>query len=201
LIRSRRSAASSTRCPESFSRLPAKQPLLLAIEDLHWADDTSLELLAVLARRVRRERILLLATYRDDEVSGGLGYLLDELDRNRLAVELRLTRLGRDEVAAMLWAIFGLDRPVRPEFLRTIYALSEGNPFFVEELLRSLMAGGDVGYQAAGWDRAPVNELRLPRTVHDAVRRRTDRVSSEARQVLVLAAVAGRRSTSSCYGA
>ena len=95
------------------SRLAARQPLLLVIEDLHWADDTSLELLAVLARRVPRERILLLGTYRDDEVSGGLAYLLDELDRSRLAVKLRLTRFGRDEVAAMLRAILEPDRPAR----------------------------------------------------------------------------------------
>jgi DNA-binding CsgD family transcriptional regulator/tetratricopeptide (TPR) repeat protein len=177
----------------TLSRLAARQPLLLVIEDLHWADETSLELLAVLARRVPREPILLLGTYRDDEVSGGLGSLLDELDRGRLAVELRLARLGRDEVAAMLRAIFGLDRPVRQDFLLAIYALAEGNPFFIEELLRSLVAAGDAARVAGGWDRQPVNELRLPRTVHDAVRRRTDRVSPEARQVLVLAAVAGRR--------
>jgi DNA-binding CsgD family transcriptional regulator/tetratricopeptide (TPR) repeat protein len=170
-----------------LSRLAATQPLLVVIEDLHWADEASLELLAVLARRIPHEPILLLGTYRDDEVGKGVGYLLDELDRSRLAVKLNLLRLGRDEVAAMLRAIFGLDRPLRPEFLQAIYALTEGNPFFVEELLRSLVDAG------GSWDRQPVNELRLPRTVHDAVQRRTDRVSSQARQVLVLAAVAGRR--------
>jgi DNA-binding CsgD family transcriptional regulator/Tfp pilus assembly protein PilF len=184
---------------EIQSRLAARQPLLLVIEDLHWADDTSLELLAVLARRVPRERILLLGTYRDDEVSVGLRYLLDELDRSRLALELRLTRLGRDEVAAMLRAILEPDRPVRQDFfqhqlqLQAIYALSEGNPFFVEELLRSLLAAGDIAYLDGRWDLKPVNELHLPRTVHDAVQRRTHRLSPEALQVLVQAAVAGRR--------
>ncbi len=165
-------------------RLAARHPLLLVIEDLHWADDTSLELLAVLARRVPREPILLLGTYRDDEVGNGLGYLLDELDRSRQAIKLRLTRLGRGEVAAMLRAIFEPDRPIHQKFLEAIYALTEGNPSFVEELLRSLVDAG------GSWDRPPVNELRLPRTVHDAVQRRTDRVSPRARQVLVLAAVA-----------
>jgi DNA-binding CsgD family transcriptional regulator/tetratricopeptide (TPR) repeat protein len=177
----------------AFSCLAAGQPLLLVVEDLHWADETSLELLAVLARRVPREPILLLATYRDDEVGGALGYLLNELDRSRLAVELRLTRLGYDDVAAMLRAIFDLDRPVHRRFLRAIYALTEGNPFFVEELLRSLVAAGDVADGDGGWDRTPVNELRLPRTVHDAVRRRTERLSPDACAVLLLAAVAGRR--------
>jgi predicted ATPase len=147
----------------------------------------------VLARRIPREPILLLGTYRDDEVGKGLGYLLDELDRSRLAVKLRLTRLDRDEVAAMLRAVFQLDQPVRQHLLEAIYALTEGNPFFVEELLRSLVAAGDIANVDGSWDFKPLNQLRLPRTVHDAVQRRTDRVSPEARQVLVLAAVAGRR--------
>ncbi len=169
-----------------LSRLAARQPLLLVVEDLHWADETSLELLAMLARRVSREPILLLGTRRDDEAGGDLGSLLNELDRGRLAVNLRLPRLSRDEVGAMLGAIVGPDRPVHQDLLLAIYSLAEGNPFFIEELLRSLIGAG-------GWDRQPVNELPLPRSVHDAVRRRTDRVSPEARQVLVPAAVLGQR--------
>jgi DNA-binding CsgD family transcriptional regulator/tetratricopeptide (TPR) repeat protein len=176
-----------------LSRLAAGQPLLLVLEDVHWADDTSLELLAVLARRLPREPVLLIATYREDEVSSGLRYLLEELDRWRLAIELRLTRLGRVEVAAMLRAMSEPDRPIRQDVHQTIYALSEGNPFFIEELVRSLLAAGGLAQVAGRRERTPVNELRLPRSVHDAVRRRTDRISSQAREVLVLAAIAGRR--------
>jgi DNA-binding CsgD family transcriptional regulator len=176
-----------------FSRLAARQPLLLVLEDLHWADDTSLELLALLARRVTREPILLLGTYRDDEVDRGLGAFLSEVDRSRLTVELRITPLGRDGLAAMLRAIYKLDAEIRPEFLHAIYALTEGNPFFIEELLRSLPWAGGLVSPDESWNRMPLHELRLPRTVHDAVQRRTNRVSPEARRVLVMAAVAGRR--------
>ena len=176
-----------------FSRLAARQPLLLVLEDLHWADDTSLELLAMVARRVPREHILLLGTYRDDEVSQGLGSLLQELDRSRLALELRLARLERAGVAAMLQAIFGFERPIRPEFLQAIYMLTEGNPFFIEELLRSLPRESDNLALDTTSDRLAPHELRLPRTVNDAVLRRTNGVSPEARRVLVIAAVAGRR--------
>ena len=102
-----------------LSRLAARQPLLLVLEDLHWADDTSLELLAVLARRVPREPILLLGTYRDDEVSRRPRL---PAERARSAAGLRWSSAStvspRDEVAAMLRAIFELDRPVRNDLRR-----------------------------------------------------------------------------------
>jgi predicted ATPase len=189
----------------ALSRLATRQPLLLVIEDVHWADDESLELLAVLARRVPRESILLLGTYRDDEVTGGsLGSLLDELDRSRLAVEVSLGRLGRDEVGAMLRAIFEPDQPVRQDYLQLklhlqpIYALTEGNPFFVEELLRSLVAAGDIALVDGSWEFKPLSELRLPRTVHDAVveyvvrRRISARGAGRATRVAAAARSPGR---------
>jgi predicted ATPase len=85
----------------------------------------------------------------------------------------------------MLGAIFGPDWPVRQEFLRAIYSLAEGNPFFGEELLRSLIASG-------GWDRQPVNELPLPAGVHEPSGAALSN-SPDARQVLVPAAVLGQR--------
>jgi DNA-binding NarL/FixJ family response regulator len=156
-----------------LSQLAIRQPLLLVLEDLHWADDTSLELLGVLARRVSHERILLLGTYRSEEVSRALGSLLTELDRSRALLELHLDRLPREGVAAMLRAIYKLDRPVHPALVDAIYSLTEGNPFFVEELMRS--------------------QPRLPRSIQDAVLQRANRLSPRAWHVLVLAAVAGRR--------
>ena len=174
-----------------FSQLAARQPLLLILEDLHWADDTTLEVLAMVARRIPRERILLLGTYRNDEVSRGLGSVLNELDRSRASLELRLDRLVRAGVAVMLQAIFKLDRPVRNDIVDAIYALTEGNPFFVEELIRSQRDDARGTDDSSTFLRA--HELRLPRSIQDAVLQRTSRVSPQAREVLVLAAVAGRR--------
>ena len=72
----------------------------------------------------------------------------------------------------MLRAIFGLDRPVRAEFLAAIHDLTDGNPFFVEEVLRALVAAGDIFYADGGWDRKPLADLRIPRSVQDAVQQR-----------------------------
>ncbi len=178
---------------QSLAHLAEAHPLLIAVEDVHWSDDTSLEFLLHLARRVAAQPILLVLTYRSDEAHPALAHFLAELDRQRLATELRLARLSRDEVEAMLGAIFGLPRPVRAESLEPLYALTEGNPFFIEEVLKALVAAGDIFYADGDWGRKQASELHPPRSVQDAVKRRSERLSAGARQMLTLAAVAGRR--------
>src|SRR3989440_9276812 len=168
-------------------------PVLLVVEDLHWSDDTSLEFLHYLARRCSAQRFLLLLTYRSDEVRPSLRHFLAQLDRERLAQEILLARLTRDEIEAMLRAIFALPRSTRLELPDPIYTLTEGNPFFVEEALKSLIAAGEIFYTNGRWERMELRELHVPRSIQDAVQQRTDRLSDSARRVLSLAAVAGRR--------
>jgi DNA-binding CsgD family transcriptional regulator len=168
-------------------------PTLLLMEDLHWSDETSLEFLHYLARRCSASPILLLLTYRSDEVHSSLRHFLAQLDRERLAQEISLTRLTRDEVEAMLRAIFALQRSAHVELPDRIYAITEGNPFFVEEMLKSLITAGEIYYANGRWERKPMGELHIPRSVQDAVRQRTDQLSEPTRHVLILAAVTGRR--------
>ena len=169
-----------------------KQAVLLIIEDMHWSDETSLEFLHYLARRSTAQQLLLLLTYRSDEVRPRLRQFLAQMDRERLAQELWLAHLTRDDVNAMLRAIFSLTRSARLELPDPIYDLTEGNPFFVEEVLKSLIAAGDIFYLNGHWDRKPLAELRIPRSVQDAVQQRTDLLSEQARRALTLAAVTGR---------
>jgi DNA-binding CsgD family transcriptional regulator/tetratricopeptide (TPR) repeat protein len=169
-----------------------QSPLLVIVEDLHWSDDTSLEFLLFLARRVTTQPILLLLTFRSDQLNPELEHFLGSLDRERLASELSLAPLTPGEVDSMLRATFGLSRPVRAEFLNALYTLTEGNPFFIEEVLKSLVASGKTIPLDGEWEKA-IDELHIPRTVQDAVRQRTDRLSSPAREILSFAAVAGRR--------
>jgi predicted ATPase/DNA-binding CsgD family transcriptional regulator len=169
------------------------QPVLVLIEDLHWSDESSLDVLLSLLRRAHAQPVLLLGTYRSDEVGPRLGDWLAQLDREHFAQELHLAPLRRDEVAAMLRAIFALPRPVGVETLDAIYSLTEGNPFFVEELLKSLITAGDMFYADGVWDRKRIETLRIPRSLNDAVARRVAQLSTDARHVLALAAVVGRR--------
>jgi len=176
-----------------FARLAERQPLLIVVEDVHWIDDTSLEFLLVLARRLPNMRALLLLTYRSDEVQPSLGRTITRMERERLVSEYALRPLPAADVDAMIRAIFEQATPTRHEFLDPIMSLTEGNPFFIEEILKSLVAAGGIFYADGTWDRKPIGELDIPRSVHDAVHQRAEQLSGEARQILTTAAVTGRR--------
>jgi len=182
-----------------FTHLSATQPLLLIVEDIHWSDETSLDFLLYLARRIASQRILLLLIYRSEEMHPAFTRLLAGLDRERLATELTLTHLSLEEVGAMIHAIFAMPRAASAAFLETLYALTEGNPFFIEEMLKSLVTEGEIVYADGRWERrprkgdSPHGRPHLPRSVQLAVQQRLDHLSSEARDVLSLAAATGRR--------
>lgn len=176
-----------------FARAASRGPLLVVIEDLHWSDDTSLEFLALLARRIKSLPVFLLLTYRSDEVRLALAGFLAGLDRERLGTEWPLARLTTGEVRDMISAIFELTTPPRPEFIDAMYSLTEGNPFFLEEVLKSLVASGGIFFKEGTWDRKPIEELQIPRSVHAAVANRTKHLSDGAGDVLRVAAIAGRR--------
>lgn len=170
-------------------------PRLLVLEDLHWCDDTSLEFLLYFVRRRADDGSLLLLTYRPDEVQANpaLQTFLAELGRLRLATELHLHPLITEHVAQMIRAIFEQPTPVQAEFVETLQALTEGNPFFVEETLKALVISGDIFYSPGGWTRRPIHELRIPQTIADAVQRRSGQLSEAGQQLLAMAAVSGRR--------
>src|SRR6266571_119421 len=188
-----------TALAQFFTGQATKQPVLLVIEDLHWSDETSLEFLHYLARRCTASPLLVLLTYRNDEVHPSLNHFLAQLDRERLAQEFALAPLTRSDMSAMLHAIFDLRRSVfmvpplaQGELLDAMYMLTEGNPFLIEELLKSLIEAGDIFDEQGRWKRKEIRELHIPRSVQDAVELRTAHLSEGARQVLNLAAVAGR---------
>ncbi|MEO7912893.1 MAG: AAA family ATPase [Roseiflexaceae bacterium] len=171
----------------------AHRPLVFIIEDLHWSDPASLDFLLFLARQAGSMPVLLIGTYRGDEVGPALRHFLMQLDRTRQAHELVLAPLTSAEVELMIQHIFDLHRPIHAEFVNTLYTLTEGNPFFVEELLKALVVAGDIFIVDGTWDRKPIDRLRIPRSIQDAVQQRVEHQSADARQVLGLAAVAGRR--------
>lgn len=177
----------------SIARYAEPHPLLFMVEDLHWSDDSSLEFLLYLARQIGPQRILMVLTYRSDEVHSQLQHFLAELDRQRLAAELRLAPLSVAEVDAMLRSVFQLQRPVDVEFLQALYSLTEGNPFFIEEVLKSLVKAGEISDAGVVGNDWPSDALRIPRSVQDAVQRRAERLSRAAQRTLAVAAVAGRR--------
>jgi DNA-binding CsgD family transcriptional regulator len=183
-----------------FLDLAVYSPTLLVVEDIHWSDDTSLDFLHYLARHSVSQALLLLVTYRRDETHPPLRSWLAELNRERLAQEIHLVPLSHDEVDTMLSAIFeqrhtafDMRRFLHGELLDVLYTLTEGNPFFVEEILSSLIAVGDIFYVQGYWNRRSGTQVSIPQSVQDAVQQRTAHVSEAARYVLTLAAVTGRQ--------
>jgi tetratricopeptide (TPR) repeat protein len=176
-----------------FVGLATKQPLLLIIEDIHWSDDASLDLLHQLARQSAHHPILVILTYRNDESHFGLRSWLAQLDREHLAHEFALIPLSRSDVEAMLKVILDRPGPVPPSTLEALYELTDGNPFFVEEVVKSLVVAGAAVSDPNIWDGQTLPDVHVPRSVQDAVQQRLARVSDAARQVAILAAVAGRR--------
>jgi DNA-binding CsgD family transcriptional regulator/tetratricopeptide (TPR) repeat protein len=167
----------------TFDQLMQASPALVVIEDIHWADEGSLDLLLHLARSAPRRGLVLLLTLRGEDASPSASELRLTLERHRLITELVLAPLGGEDVATMVGGLLGDTPPAQTT--ETIIDLTEGNPFFVEEVVRTTLAASrDVRLHAA---------VGVPRTVHDAVQRRVHRLGEPARQVLQVAAIAGRR--------
>jgi DNA-binding CsgD family transcriptional regulator/tetratricopeptide (TPR) repeat protein len=159
-----------------LGRLSKETPLVLVVEDVHWADRSTRDLLAFLTRNLRRERVLLVVTYRSDETGRArLRTFLAELDRASPARRVELRRFARAETQAQLTGILGAVPAA--DLVEAVFARSEGNPFFTEELLEAVRAGSGV----------------LPETLRDLLQGRVEALPEPARHVLGAAAVAGRR--------
>jgi DNA-binding CsgD family transcriptional regulator len=175
--------------------LSRERPIIIVVEDLHWADEASLELFPHLARKLRGAPLLLVGTYRSDELHRRhpLRPVLAELGRSRLAVDIALRRLSEEEVAEFLRAALRLERLPAPEFRRAIFETCEGNPLFMEEVLRALAERGDVEYRDGQWRRTKdVADIAIPDTLRDAVLERFTTLSTQTQNVLRHAAVIGQ---------
>lgn len=163
-----------------LGRLSRSQPVVLVLEDLHWADRSTLEVIAFLVRNLRRERVAVLATYRHDEIHRDhpMRPWLVELRRADMVDSLELRRLDREDTAEQLAAILG--SAPSPAVVDAIYERGEGNPFFSEELLGAVTA--------SGFSEFPGTLLDVPLTKVHAL-------SEPAQELLRVAAAAGRRAS------
>jgi DNA-binding CsgD family transcriptional regulator/tetratricopeptide (TPR) repeat protein len=155
-------------------RLASTVPLLWVLEDLHWADRSTRDLLAFLATYLRSGRVLVVGSFRSDELDRRhpLRRLLGELVRNRRVVRLELPRFRRAELAELLAGLLGEQPPAQQ--VDDVYARSGGNPFFAEELV---LAGADPGV--------------LPPSLREVLLARVVRLGDRTQQLLRVAAAAG----------
>jgi predicted ATPase len=173
-------------------RQTATQPVALIVEDIHWADAASLSFLLFLARGIVASPFILLLSYRPSETNDALVNLLTAFDRDPLAQTLQLQPLTRSEVGQMLRAILDQQEEISFELVTAIHSLTDGNPFFIEEVFTALIASRDIYFDSGSWRRKPLAQMIIPDSVQRLVRQRLDRVSPQAAQFLNLAAISGR---------
>jgi DNA-binding SARP family transcriptional activator len=169
------------------TRLAARAPLLLVLEDLHWADEMSLRLLAIAGRRLRSSPIVIAATAREEELPGTpeLRRTLLELEKSGIFTAVRLAPISQPDTAELVRVLSrpGADEQALAGVAEKVWQASEGNPFVIVECMRAV---SDSGTRPA--DGAPA----LPARVRDLINEHVERLGPKARQLLATAAVAGR---------
>lgn len=177
-----------------FHNLSEDKGLLLFVDDIHWADQGTLSLLHYLLRHLRNERMMVLACYREVELDRQHPFAasLVEWNRDHLATRTSLSRLTQEQVGQLLSALFGQEG-VSHEFTGAIYKETEGNPFFIEEVIKSLIEQGQIYRVDGRWERQEVSELAIPQSVKEAIGRRLDRQSQAGMDMLHTAAALGKR--------
>ena len=167
-------------------------PNAYLIDDLHWADESTLALLQHLAPHLAQMPMLIVGTYRDVDLDAERPFArtLETLTRQRLAHKIALKRLDQGRVGELLAALAG--QPAPAPLVRAVFRETEGNPFFVEEVYQHLAEEGKL-FDAAGWwrDDLRVEELDVPEGIRLVIGRRIQRLSQEGRQLLTMAAVVG----------
>jgi tetratricopeptide (TPR) repeat protein len=179
-----------------LARTAASGPLVLLLEDLHWADEGTLSLLNHIARSISKIPVMLLGTFRDNEIdsAGRLAQTLDELLRIHMLERISLRGLPQSAVAEMIQTLSGKEPP--HDVVNFIYSGTDGNPLFVEELFRHLAERGKLT-DASGEFRRDLNftEIDVPQSLRLVIGRRLARLSDAARKILGPAAVLGRSFT------
>ena len=177
-----------------FRRLGARQPVVLLLDDLHWADEATLGLLQHVAPHLAGIRLLAVGTYRDVELDVGKPFekAMAVLVRQKQAERLRLRRLPREAVAELLTALGGSEPP--RTLVQVVFHETEGNPFFVGEVFQHLSEEGKLFDEAGDWQTdVNVDELEVPEGVRLVIGRRLERLSEATPKLLTAAAVVGRR--------
>ncbi len=171
------------------------QPLMIMLEDLHDADEGTLDMLRHMARNLSGSRLLIVGTYRDVEVDRAhpLSSALAELHRGSAFGSIPLRGLTVDEVHHMIGNLSNQEVP--RELSETVYRETEGNPLFIQEVLRYLVEEGLVHREEGGrWHRTGEQPLAMsiPEGLRDVIGKRLTRLSDECNRFLAIAAVVGR---------
>ena len=175
-----------------FISICTESPLVLLFDDMQSADQSSLDLLEYFIRSVGNLRVLTAGAYRSEDVQpdSPLYRSLMKLNRQRLLETIQVRSLSKEETIELIKQTFG-EQTITSEFADLIYERTGGNPFFVEEVLRSLVEDGTIFRTETKWDRKPIQEIILPESVKSVLKSRLTRLEPETLNVLTMASVVG----------
>ena len=176
-----------------LKELAGQAPLGVLLDDLHWADTSSLELFLHLARHLRADRVLLAGTYRDVEVGRHhpLEGALRDLTREDLVDRIPIRRLEAGGTAQLVAATLG-EGSVSTDLDAVIHQHAGGNPFFTQQLVRFLVERGDVSRVDGRWVERPHHRLEVPESIRSVIGQRMERLPTGAQEILREAAVLGQ---------
>ncbi|HKT38919.1 MAG TPA: AAA family ATPase, partial [Ktedonobacterales bacterium] len=191
-----------------FQALALEQPIALLLDDLHWADDASLSLLQHLAQHTRASRVFMLCAYRDTDLSRRhpLRRIIHDLNRERLADRLAVTRLSQEGTAALVADIIagtaddnmnGNSAAAEPpeSLIEAIHRSTDGNPFFTVEVLRALQQRGEMRSADGHWEWRSDQAIVVPESVQAAIDERLARLEPGAQELLEEASILGESFT------
>ncbi|UCF09142.1 MAG: tetratricopeptide repeat protein [Thermoplasmata archaeon] len=181
----------------SVIEISEKRPLLLVLDDLQWADESTLKLLHYLARNIHGTKVLICGAYRPEDLNSKgkkRSYLPETLKRMRIEKlfhEIALDRMNEEQTRHMIEWLLGKKELPR-EFTKKLYEDCDGNPYFVEEVMKSLVKEGLIDVDS--YRREPkidTSQIRLPKTVKDVIARRIDRLDEKTKNTLKYISVFG----------
>ena len=175
--------------------ISSRVPLLIFIDDAHWADSGSLYLLRHLARRCQKSRLLILVAYREAELDekSPLNRVLQDLSREKLATRLKLVRLDYDDALNLLNSILVPSGDIDQSIAEAIYHETEGNPFFIEEVTKALLEEDKLQYENERWFASSNSEIQIPQSIRITIQSRLARLPAQTQEILQIAAILGRQ--------
>ena len=174
-------------------RLAAREPLLVILENLQWADPSSLDLLHFLSRGAAEHPLVLLCTWNEAQRDANVALCTTEESLRSIGALTahHLNPLTRAETSELICRQFDVPAAVVTDFVALLHDRTRGNPFFIEETLKSLVGSGRVRREDGRWTGWGTERLELPRTIRDALAVRIGRLSADARRLATIAAVVG----------
>jgi predicted ATPase len=182
---------------ELIRDISRENTLVLFLDDLQWADVATLRLMHYIARNIKDERVMLLGAYRSEELRTGrveaaLSEIIQRMAQEERYVSLEVKGLQRDSIGLMVKEILEIE-DLPPTFIKKLFEESEGNPYFVEEVVKSLITEGVLKAFTKGEVNLLLDDMKIPSTIKDVMGRRIGRLDDDAKSIVMLASVIGSR--------